>query len=173
MKSKVMSFAVGLVAAFLLAACAKEDPASPTLPINEKISIEVDIEAGRVVQSGYEWVDNSGIIHVQGRVIEGQTVSGDLTGNFKTLIINSEFDPSTGNRKELLSVECTATWPAQKLNGVFAGQMQQEITDGVRAASSLTAKGKDGFDKLNLEVTFKDGQASSGVLVGEGRIFER
>jgi hypothetical protein len=174
MKSKVMPFVVGLIAVFLLAACAKEDPLSTELPvIDAKISITVDLKSGRVVDPGYEWVDNSGIIHVQGRVIDGQTVSGDLVGKFKIIVANSELDPRTGNSKETLIVECAATWPAQKRSGVFSGELKQEITDGARAASTLAAKGKDGFDKLNLEVTFKEGQASAGVLIGDGRIFER
>lgn len=174
MKSKVMASAVGLIAAFLLAACTKEDPISTELPIiNERVSITVDLKSGQIVERGYEWVDNGGIVHVQGRVIEGQTVSGDLVGKFKTTIANSEFNPRTGNSKETLLVECTATWPAQKRSGVFSGELKQDITDGVRAASSLNAKGKDGFDKLNLEVTFKEGHANSGTLVGDGRIFER
>jgi hypothetical protein len=58
-------------------------------------------------------------------------------------------------------------------HGVFSGELKQDITDGTRAASSLNAKGKSGFDKLSLEVTFKAGQADSGVLVGEGHIVEQ
>jgi hypothetical protein len=174
MKNKVMLSVVGLVAAFLLAACAKEEPLSTEPPaIDAKISITIDLKSGRVIEPGYEWVDNSGIVHVQGRVIEGQTVSGDLTGKFKTTVANSELNPRTGNSKETLIVECSATWPAQKRSGVFSGELKQEITDGARAASSLTAKGEEGFEKLNLEVTFKAAQASAGVLVGDGRIYER
>jgi hypothetical protein len=175
MKSKVMLSAAGVVAAFLLAACAGKNPA-PTevpLPINEKVSITVDLKSGNVVERGYEWVDNAGIVHVQGRVIDGQTVSGDLTGKFKITIANSERDPRTGNSKETLIVECAATWTVQKRSGVFSGELKQQITDGSRAASNLAAKGKDGFDRLTLEVTFKEGQASAGVLVGDGRIVER
>ncbi len=174
MKTRMRPSAALFAAIFQLAACGKEGQ-TPTLPersINEAVAIIVDLKSGKVVDRGYEWRDNSGFIHVQGRVIEGQALTGDLVGNFKTTIVNSELDPLTGNSKARLLVECAAAWPMQQRTGVFTGEMQQEITDGSRNASTLIAHGEEGFAKLNLELSFKKSDASSGLLVGEGRIVE-
>ena len=174
MKPRIVPPVALFASIYLLAACANEgqEPTLPSENINEAISIVVDLNSGKVTKRGYEWVDNSGILHVQGRVIEGQTLTGDLVGNFKTTITNSELDPLTGNGKESLLIECAAAWPAQQRNGVFTGELRQEFTGGSRNASELNAQGKDGFVKLSLEVSFKKSDASSGLLVGEGRIVE-
>jgi len=161
---------------FVLTACGREgsnDIVAPKAPINQVVTITVDRSTGNVTQAGYEWVDNSGVIHVQGRVIEGQTVSGDLVGKFKTTITHSERNPQTGDSKETLLVECTASWPSQNLQGLFTGGMTQEIAAGTRAPMSFTAQGKEGFSNLDLEVTFEEHAGNANVLVGTGRIIAR
>ncbi len=176
MKNRVLLAVVCACASFMLMACGKEgnnDVVAPNPPINQTVTITVDLGTGNVTQAGYEWVDNSGIIHVQGRIVEGQTVSGDLVGEFKTTITNSERNPQTGDSKETLIVECTAHWPAQNRHGLFTGGMTQEIKAGTRAPMSFNAQGKEGFSSLDLEVTFESTGENANMLVGKGRIIER
>ena len=176
MKSRVLSSGVCVFAAFALMACGKGengDPVSPDPTINEAVTIRFDLNTGSVTQAGYEWVDNSGVIHMQGRIIEGQVVSGDLVGKCKTTVANSEHDPQTGITKEHLWVECDLTWSAQNRQGLFTGEMMQEIKAGARSPMALKAEGQNGFTQLHLEVVFEESAGSSDVLVGKGRIIER
>jgi hypothetical protein len=162
--------------AAMLAACSKsgnEDVAGPDRLIDEAVTLTVDLNTGSVTQAGYEWVDNSGVIHLQGRVIEGATVSGDLVGKFKTTITNSERNPQTGAGRETLIVECAMNWPSENRQGLFTGGMTQEFKTGARAPASLNAQGKEGFASLNLEVTFEEEAGNVKILVGKGRIVER
>ena len=142
-------------------------------PLNQPVTITIDLASGSVTQAGREWVDNAGIIRVQGRIIEGQAVSGDLVGKFKTTITNAERNPQTGDSKETMIVECSASWPAQNLQGLFFGEMTQEFKAGSRAPTSLKAQGKEGFASFELEVTLEQVAGSATLLVGKGRIVER
>lgn len=173
MQSRVRLSIVYALAALAFVACSKsENPTSSQL-INQLVTITVDLASGSVTQAGREWVDNAGIVRVQGRITEGQTVSGDLVRKFKTTITNAERNPQTGDSKETMLVECSASWPAQNLQGLFSGEMTQEFKAGSRAPASLNAQGKEGFASFELEVTLEQMVGSANLLVGKGRIVER
>lgn len=173
MQSRVRLSIVYALAALAFAACSKsDDPVSSQL-INQPVTITIDLASGTVTQAGYEWVDNGGIVHVQGRIIEGQTVNGDLVGKFKTTITNAERNPQTGDGKETMLVECSASWPAHNLQGLFFGEMTQEFKTGARTPASLNAQGKEGFAKFHLEVMLEEATENTRMLVGKGRIIER
>lgn len=95
-------------------------------------------------------------------------MSGDLAEKFKTMIINSERNPLTGDSKEMMLVECSASRPAQNLQGLFSGEMTQEFKAGARTPASLNAQGKEGFADLHLEVHVGRGYGEYANAGGEG-----
>lgn len=176
MKSKMLVACVSVIAATWLTACSKnggDDVAGPNTRIDQPVTITIALNTGNLAQAGREWIDNGGIVHVQGRVIEGLAVSGDLVGKFKTTIVNSEHNPQTGDRKETVLVECSADWPAQKLQGVFSGEMVQEFQAGARVPVSLKAQGGEGFARFDLEMKLEEQLGNATALRGTGRIIER
>lgn len=175
MKSKMLIACVSVIAAALLMACSTnsdhEIVAPVVRPLNQPVTITVELNTGRVTQAGREWTDPLGLVHKQDRVMEGMKVIGDLVGTMKTTLTSSTFNPQTGEGKEDLLVEFEVNWPGQNLQGVFAGNMTQEYKAESRAPASLNALGEGGCKGLICELTLQPNEKDATLLLGQGRIF--
>lgn len=175
MKSLASSSGKCLLVAFMLVACSKNEvegivsPAPPK-PIKQAVTITIDLSTGYVTHAGKEWLDNTGLVHVQDHITEGQKVSGDLVGTLKTMCTNSVRDPQTGDCQQSLLVEFATKWPAQNHEGIFYAAMQQEFKAGVRVPASLKAQGQGGFKEFDLEITLEEQEWNPNLLVGKGWI---
>jgi len=112
---------------------------------------------------GETFVDEDGIVHMRGVVIE-QQVLGDVVG-VQTVTFDANFDPLTGDGDVHGFFEFTGT--ALGLTGTFEGRFGGPLVGGVFFFST-TAQGSGDFDGMKKMTT---GQTiAPNVFSYEGRI---
>jgi len=113
-ETNFFTLTTSFIAAALMTACGDRDPLSSTPGNQTLVSAVIDFQSARVVEPGREWIDNSGLVHLQGRVFEGGVLSGDLSGSIvRSTIAHSTYNPLTGERFEQRIFECQAFGPTK------------------------------------------------------------